>query len=63
MGVKIHREDTDSFKVTVVDTTNDNEPSIYDLRYLVYRLDIQRKYKLGDLETKIISFMLSYANV
>lgn len=39
------------------------EPSIYDLQYLVYRLDLQREFQLTDLETKVISFILSYANI
>ncbi len=63
MGLKIKREDTEEFKVTLVEQSFEEEPSIYDLQYLVYRLDLQKQFSLSDLETKIISFILSYKSV
>lgn len=63
MGVKVQRQDTEDFQVTLVEPSFEEEPSIYDLQYLVYRLDLQRQFSLSDLETKIISFILSYKSV
>ena len=63
MSIKVSRADEGEFRVAVVEPTIDEEPTIYDLNYLNYRLDLQRAYKLSDTETKIISFILSYANV
>lgn len=63
MSIKVSRADEGEFRVAVVEPTIDEEPTIYDLQYLNYRLDLQRDYKLSDTETKIISFILSYANV
>ena len=63
MGVKIKRQDTEDFQITLVESPFEEEPSIYDLQYLVYRLDLQRQFSLSDLETKIISFILSYKSV
>lgn len=63
MGIKIQREDTPEFKVTVVDQSYQEEPTVYDLKFLIYRLDLQRLYNLSDIETKILSFILSFNNV
>ncbi len=63
----ISKRDGDAYEVIgyepVILEEKEKEPEIYNLQYLVYRLDIQREYKLSDLETKIISFILSYSNV
>jgi hypothetical protein len=63
MPLEIKSKVQNDFNITGFNIKEEEEPSIYDLQYLVYRLDIQRGYCLNDLETKIISFILSYANI
>jgi len=63
----ISRREGDAYDVIgfeqIIPEEKEKEPDIYNLQYLVYRLDIQREYKLSDLETKVISFILSYSSV
>ena len=63
MGIKIQREDTPEFKVTMVDQSYQEEPTVYDLKYLIYRLDLQKELGLNDMETKLLSFVLSFSQV
>ncbi|HOA18830.1 MAG TPA: helix-turn-helix domain-containing protein [bacterium] len=63
MGINIQRADTEDFRVTLIEQNYQEEPSIYDLRYLVYRLDLQKELNLNDMETKLLSFILSFNNV
>jgi len=63
MGINIQRADTEDFRVTLIEQNYQEEPSIYDLRYLVYRLDLQKELNLNDMETKLLSFILSFNSV
>lgn len=63
MSLEIKSSVQDGLNITEFNIKEEEEPSIYDLQYLVYRLDLQREYQLSDLETKVISFILSFANV
>lgn len=63
MPLEIKQSIQDGCNVTEFNVKEESEPVIYDLQYLVYRLDLQREFKLNDMETKLISFILSYANV
>ncbi len=54
MEVKTDWVDTEDFE-------DIREPSVYDLKYLVYRLDLQKQFRLNDMETKLLSFILSFS--
>jgi len=63
MPIKITREDTENCQIAIFEPIQDEEPTIYDLKYLVYRLDLQRHFQLSDTETKIISFIISFDDI
>ncbi len=60
MAVKICREDTSEFKVTVVEPVQAHEPTIYDLAFLHIELKWIREYGLNELELLVFAFINSY---
>lgn len=60
MAIKIGREDTKDFKVTVIEGIEPHEPTIYDLAFLHIELRWIREYGLNELELLVFSFINSY---